>query len=157
MGKCRKKMMAKTQTRNEMVTFDLPDYKSETNWLMDGCTVTVEYDSSFGGTQTVSGKGEIVRELENGRFRRYLLVDDRKISARHVFSVADGRHLGNVESITVEMGADDAIEWVAKEWNGHDVDAHDDEIYVQFWSGQLHDEMSQEEWFNHTDSIRFKK
>lgn len=148
-------MMAKT--RSELVTFDLPEYKSDTRDVLEGCNVRVEYDSSFGGTQTVEGEAEIVRELERGRFHNYLVVGDRKISAGRVFSAADGRRIGWVESITVEMRADEAIEWVAKDWSGHDVDAHDDEIYVQFWSGQLNDEMSQEEWFDHSDAIRFKK
>lgn len=148
-------MMA--QTRSELVTFDLPDYKRETRDELDGCKVAVEYDSSFGGTQTVEGVAEKIRELEGGRFRTYLKVGDRKISSGRVHSVADGRKVGTVESITVTMEAGKAIEWVAKDWNGHDVDAHDDEIYVQFWSGQLNDEMSQEEWFNHSEAIRFKK
>jgi len=147
-------MMA--QQKSEMVTFDLPEYKRETHENMDGCTVTVKYDSSFGGTQTVEGTAEIVREWENGRRRRYIVVGDRKISSGYVFSAADGRQVGRVNSITVTMEAETAIEWVAKEWTGHDVDRHDDEIYVQFWSGELHDEMSQEEWFNHTDAIRFE-
>lgn len=140
-----------------MVTFELPDYKRDTEEELDGCEVSVEYDSSFGGTQTVEGGAEIVKELEGGKFRRYLVVGGRKVASGRVFSTADGRKVGTVESITVEMNADDAIEWVAKEWNGHDVDAHDDEIYVQFWSGSLNDEMSQEEWMKHTGAIRFKK
>lgn len=143
--------------QTQLVRFGLPEYKSETKDELDGCNVRVEYDSSFGGTQTVEGEAELIRELERGRFHRYLVVGDRKISSGRVWSVADGRKIGLVESITVEMEADEAIEWVAKEWSGHDVDAHDDEIYVQFWSGQLHDEMSQEEWFNHTDAIRFQR
>ena len=152
-------MQGKTQTRDELVTFELPDYKRETRDEMDGCEVRVEYDSSFGGTQTVEGTAEKVRELENGRFRTYLNVGDRKISSGRVFSAADGRKIGTVESVTVTMEADKAIEWVAKDWNGHDVDTTPDrdEIYVQFWSGQLNAEMSQEEWFNHTDAIRFQK
>jgi len=148
-------MMAETQ-RKEMVTFDLPEYKSDTRDELDGCEIQVEYDSSFGGMQTVEGTAEKVRELENGRFRTYLVVGDRKISSGRVYSVADGRKLGTVDSITVTMEADKAIEWVAKDWNGHDVDRHENEIYVQFWSGELHDEMSQEEWFRHTDAIRFQ-
>ena len=150
-------MKAETQTRNELVTFELPDYKRETRDEVDRCEVSVEYDSSFGGTQTVEGTAEKIRELENGRFRTYLKVDDRKISSGRVFSDTSGRKVGTVESVTVTMEAEKAIEWVAKDWNGHDVDAHDDEIYVQFWSGQLNDEMSQEEWFKHTDAIRFRK
>lgn len=150
-------MKGKTPTRDEMVTFDLPDYKNDTRDELDGCHVSVEYDSSFGGTQTVEGTAEKTRELESGRFRTYLTVGDRKISGGRVFSDSDGRKVGTVESMTVEMEAEKAIEWVAKDWNGHDVDAHDGEIYVQFWSGQLNDEMSQEEWMNHTDAIRFKK
>ena len=150
-------MKAETKTRNELVTFELPEYKRETRDEVGGCEVSVEYDSSFGGTQTVEGTAEKVRELENGRFRTYLKVDDRKISSGRVFSATSGRKVGAVESITVTMEADKAIEWVAKDWNGHDVDAHDGEIYVQFWSGGLNDEMSQEEWFKHTDAIRFKK
>lgn len=146
-----------TSNQNQGVTFELPDYKNETNDVVDGNHVRVEYDSSFGGTQTLEGECEIVRELESGRFRRYLVVGDRKVSYGRVFSTADGRKVGTVESITVTMDADTAIEWVAKEWNGHDVDTHDDEIYVQFWSGQLNDEMSNEEFLNHTDAIRFKK
>jgi len=149
--------MAQPESRNEMVTFELPEYKRATRDELNGCEVRVEYDSNFGGTQTVEGTAEKVRELESGRFRTYLVVDDRKISGGRVFSAADGRELGTVEFVTVTMVADKAIEWVVKDWDGHDVDAHDDEIYVQFWSGQLNVEMTQEEWFNHTDAIRFKK
>ena len=149
--------MTATTKHTETVTFELPDYKNETNGVVDGNHVRVEYDSNFGGTQTAEGNSEIVRELENGKFRRHLVVGNRKVSSGRVFSTAGGRKVGTVESITVTMDADSAIEWVAKEWNGHDVDTHDDEIYVQFWSGQLHDEMSNEEFLNHTDAIRFKK
>jgi hypothetical protein len=143
--------------KSKMVTFDLPDYKRATHDNMNGCTVAVEYDSSFGGSQTVEGEGGLIRELERGRFYNYLVVGDRKISSGRVWSAESGRKVGTVESISVTMEADKAIEWVAKDWNGHDVDTHDDEIYVQFWSGQLHDEMSQEEFMNHTDAIRFEK
>jgi len=144
-------------TQNNLVRFELPDYKRATHDNMEGCEVTVEYDSSFGGTQTVEGTAELIREWEHGRRRKYLVVDDRKIQVGRVFSQADGRKLGSVESVTVTMDADTAVEWVAKDWNGHDVDANDDEVYVQFWSGELDDEMSQEEWFKHTDAIRFKR
>jgi len=141
----------------QQVGFELPEYKSATSKVMDGREVSVEYDSSFGGTQTVAGTAEIVREYAgSGRFRRYLVVGDRKVSNGRVYSAADGRKVGTVESVTVTMDSDEAIAWVAKDWSGHDVDTHDDEIYVQFWSGQLHDDMSQEEWFNHTGAIRFK-
>jgi hypothetical protein len=152
-------MQSETQTRNELVTFELPEYKRETRDEVDGCEVSVEYDSSFGGTQTVEGTAEKVRELENGRFRTYLKISDRKISSGRVFSATSGRKVGAVESVTVTMESDKAIEWVAKDWNGHDVDTtpERDEIYVQFWSGQLNDEMSQEEWLTHTDAIRFRK
>jgi len=153
-------MMAEPQ-RNELVTFELPEYKRCTSEEMDGCEVRVEYDSSYGGVQVVEGEAKIAREWENGRRRRSLVVDDRKIASGgalsdRVFSAADGRKVGTVNSVTVTMEADTAIEWVADDWHGHDVDAGDDEIYVQFWSGELHDEMSQEEWFNHTEAIRFE-
>jgi len=145
--------------QNTQVRFELPDYKKDTREELDGCKVEVEYNSNFGGTQTVEGTAEQTQELEGGRFRTYLKVGDRKVDSGRVFSTVDGRKIGTVESITVTMTADKAIDWVAKDWNGHDVDTtpERDEIYVQFWSGQLNDEMSQEEWFNHTDAIRFQK
>jgi len=138
------------------VRFEIPEYKRVTHENVDGCNVTVQYDSSFGGTQTVEGEAEMTRELENGRFRRYMVVGDRKVGSHRVYSTKDGRMLGKIESVTVTMDTETAIEWVAKDWNGHDVDTHDNEVYVQFWSGELDDEMSQEEWMNHTDGIRFK-
>jgi hypothetical protein len=146
-------MQAKT---TNTVRFELPDYKSDTRDILDGKQLTVKYKSSYGGMQTIEGEAEVVRELEGGRFRNYTVVAGRKIANGRVFSTADGRKVGSVESITVCMDSGEAIEWVAKDWNGHDVDTHDDEIYVQFWSGQLNDEMSQQEWMAHTDAIRFK-
>jgi len=152
-------MIAEPQ-RNELVTFELPEYKRCTSEEMDGCEARVEYDSSYGGVQVVEGEAQIVREWENGRRRRYLVVGDRKVASggslsSRVFS-SSGRKVGTVESITVAMDADIAIEWIASEWHGHDVDAGDGEIYVQFWSSELHDEMAQEKWLNHTDAIRFQ-
>jgi len=144
------------QNETELVTFDLPEYKRETDEVLDGQNLVVEYDSNFGGTQTLEGEAELVREWENGRRVRYMVVGNRKIQNGHVYSGNDGRRLGTVNNVQATLPADVAIEWVAKEWNGHDVDRHDDEIYVQFWSGGLNEEMSQEEWFNHTDAIRFE-
>lgn len=146
-------MQAKT---NNEVRFELPSYKSDTRGILDGKHLTVKYKSSYGGIQTIEGEAEVVRELEGGRFRNYTVVGDRKIANGRVFSAGDGREVGSVESITVSMDSEQAIEWVAKDWSGHDVDTHDDEICVQFWSGQLNSEMGQEEWINHTEEIRFK-
>jgi len=129
-------MTAQTQSQDQTVTFDLPEYKNETGGELDGCMVRVEYNSSFGGTQTVEGTAEKIQEWDKGRRRTYLKVGDRKISSGRVLSVVDGRKIGKVESITVTMQSENAIEWIAKDWNAHDVDTHDDEIYVQFWSGQ---------------------
>jgi len=141
-------------SRNVDVRFELPDYKNEVSEELNEQRVVVEYDSNFGGVQTVEGVAERQTEWLSGGPRTYMVVDDRRVSNGYVFSEADGRRLGRVKSITVTMQADEAIEWVAKEWNGHDVDAGDDEIYVQFWAG-LRDDMTNVEFLNHTDEIRF--
>ena len=120
------------ERHNAQVRFELPDYVKRTADAFDGCTVTVEYDSNFGGTQTVEG----VAEIEEGRWPSdfdHLVVGGRKIRGNdHVFSAKDDRHLGTLESITVEIDEQTAIE-MATQHVDHDIDRGEDVTIIQTW------------------------
>lgn len=98
----------------------------------DGDYVEVLYDSRFGGNQTVAGEVDI---RENVLSRDDWVVDDRNADGRRVFSTADGRYVGDVIGVTLEMPRDRAIDAVTLHSDGHDVDPADDVIVVQSWEG----------------------
>jgi len=138
------------EQNNPQVRFQLPSYVKNTAAAFDGCTVTVEYDSNYGGTQTVEG----VAEIQEGRWPSdfdHLVVDGRKVRSNgHVFSAEDDRHLGTVESITVEIDEQTAID-MATQSIEHDIDRGNDVTIIQTWDKSV---MEQEGHIAGTGEIR---
>jgi len=137
---------------NNEVRFELPDYVKTTDEAFDGSEVSVEYDSNYNGrgkTATASGTAELVGVGDHFT-NTALVVDGRRVQANgHVFN-SDGRHLGTVESVTVTVDKEVAIELVTEHVD-HDVDCGEEEIIVQTWDTSV---MEQEGFMAGTDEIR---
>ena len=135
---------------NNEVRFELPDYVNAVSEEFDAQRVEITYDSNFGGSVTVDGTAE----LDEGRYSQEwttLNVAGRKIRSNgHVFSEADDRHLGKVESITATIDKETAIE-IVTEHVDHDIDCGEDEIIVQTWDKGV---MEEQGFMAGTDEIR---
>ncbi len=84
----------------------------------------------------------------------HLVVEGRKVQAnRHVFS-EQGRHLGTVESITVELDHPSAVELVTDSMD-YDVDRNDDYgiTIVQGWDSAVIEEQG---FIDGTMSVRLE-
>lgn len=125
---------AATTEQIPTVRFELPDHVSITSDEFDGRDVRLTYDSNYGGSVTIEGTAEI----DTGRYPgdwTHLVVEGRKIRQNgHVFSDEDDRHLGTVESVTVTVPHDIAVELVT-DGMSYDVDRNDDGgvTVVQGW------------------------
>lgn len=144
-------MKATSETRD--VRFELPGHVSATNDELDGADVSVTYDSNFGGTVTVDGTAEIDEGRWSGEWTT-LNVDGRKVRSNgHVFSEND-RHLGTVETVTVTLPHDVAVEVITDDFGSdYDVDPHDEQTVIQAWDKGV---MEQEGFVAGTTSITLK-
>jgi hypothetical protein len=141
--------------QNKQVRFKLPDYVSITREEFDGADVTVEYDSNFNGhNETVTVQGEAT--LDEGCHAREwttLNIDGKEIRCNgHVFSASE-RHLGTVESVTVTVDKETAVDMVTEDVEA-DVDDGGDEVIVQTWDNSVMDEQG---FMAGTDEVRMKK
>lgn len=103
----------------------------------EGDEITVEYDSNYGGTQTVTGAVEYNQEIAASD---YPVVDGREIHGIHVRSEKDGRDLGMAKNVTLRVEKGRAVEISTLHMNGQDVDdpgaeKPGEKIYVQSWDG----------------------
>lgn len=144
-------MMATSE--NKDVRFELPRYVKNTSDELDGAEVSVTYDSNFGGAVTVDGTAGIDEGRWAGEWTT-LNVDGRKVRSNgHVFSKND-RHLGTVESITVTLPHDVAVDLVTDDFGSdYDVDRHDEQTVIQAWDKGV---IEQEGFMAGTTSITLK-
>ena len=128
-------MKQNTGADAEQVKVTLPDSAQFVDERLDGCEVSVEYDSNYSdGTVLVEETAEYDKADAWGDGHTSLNVGDRQITNRHVFNM-DGRHIGTDPVVTVVMDRDDAIDIITADLQYEVDDAGGDEIYVQAWDG----------------------
>jgi len=142
-------------TQDNKVRFELPNYVKITDEQFDGSAVTVEYDSNYNGhgkTVEVSDVAEI-SEARYAREWETLVVDGKHVRSNgHVFN-SDGRHLGTVESVTVTVDAEVAVDLVTQNVD-HDIDCGDEAIIIQTWDASV---MEQDGFMAGTEEIRMER
>lgn len=130
--------------------------------LPEGVPVEIDYDSSYGGEQTVRGEldkvthDELLGAKTAAEARRLgkarhgdVLIGDRIIRKGTVRSVRDRRQVGRLKRARVQVPLDRAID-VISQYGSYDVDRGDGETIVQWWDEPLTDENHMER----TGSVR---
>jgi sporulation protein YlmC with PRC-barrel domain len=114
------------------VTLSVDEFKQMHREAIEGAEVVLEYNSSFGGSQGVTGE---LTYNHDAFGRSTWQVGDREIANSRVLSANDGRKVGTVESIQLTLNRETAINELTRHYNGHDIDDHGDQVVVQMWNG----------------------
>lgn len=143
-----------------IVEFELD--AGELGRLPEGVPIEIDYDSSYGGEQTVRGEIDKVtdEDLQNartqGEARRLgrsrpgdVLVDDRILRRGHVRSVRDRRRVGRPKRARVQVPLDRALDVISR-YGQYDVDRGEKETIVQWWEGPL----DEEHFMENTGTVR---
>jgi len=122
------------------VTLTVDEFKQMRRDAVEGTNVVLEYDSSFGDSQKVTGE---LTYNHDAFGRSTWQVGNREIANNRVLSANDGRKVGTVESIQLTLDRETAINELTRHYNGHDIDDHGDQVVVQMWNGYEFDRQNE--------------